>query len=224
MGYDTTDTAPAVDYDPFINLDIGAELTTAPTNTSVFIRVPFTIPDQAALDNLVSLTLRMKYEDGFVAYLNGQEIARPGAGGTAGTPRPWNASASFARNETQAIAFADIPITVGSAPQLLRVGTNILAIHGMTRASTGAPDGDALFVPQLIATLADVSPTAAGLHGHEHSAPGKHRRHGPCPTRDGLERRERYAVHGRDANPRQRAQLSPGDANDGRNRRRLHER
>ena len=158
VGYDVTTTP--VDYGPHIHLDVGSEMTTAPSNTSVFIRIPFTIADQAAIDNLVNLTLRMKYDDGFVAYLNGQEIARPGAGGTPGTPRPWNAAASFARNETQAIAFTDIPITAGSAAQLLRVGANVLAIHGITRASSGVPDGDALFVPQLIGSLVDIAPGA----------------------------------------------------------------
>ena len=40
--------------------------------TSIFVRIPFpwrTPPDR-------DLTLRMKYDDGFVAYLNGVEVTR----------------------------------------------------------------------------------------------------------------------------------------------------
>ena len=40
-------------------------------NASVYIRVPFTMTD---LTGLNGLTLRMKWEDGFIAHLNGSEI------------------------------------------------------------------------------------------------------------------------------------------------------
>src|SRR5436305_14135932 len=42
---------------------------------SVFLRRRFTVADTAAIKWLV---LRLNYDDGFVAYLNGQEIARRG--------------------------------------------------------------------------------------------------------------------------------------------------
>ncbi len=42
-------------------------------NSSAFIRVPFSVPNLAAVDQLL---LEMHYDAGFVAYLNGQEVAR----------------------------------------------------------------------------------------------------------------------------------------------------
>ena len=76
VGYDNTTTPPAIDYNPLISVNVGSEMTTAPTNTSVFIRIPFMMHDQPSIDALDRLTLRLKFEDGFVAYLNGQEVAR----------------------------------------------------------------------------------------------------------------------------------------------------
>jgi hypothetical protein len=159
VGYDLTTTPPAIDYNPLISINVGSEMTTAPTNTSVFIRVPFTMADQASIDALDRLKLRLKFEDGFVAYLNGVEVARLLA--AAGTPA-WNATAQFNRADTSAINFFDFSITAGTAASLLRVGTNILAIHGLNRSAT---DGDCLFVPQLEATRRDVSPSAIEYTG-----------------------------------------------------------
>ena len=42
-------------------------------NPSVYVRIPFNVADPAAID---SLKLKMKYNDGFVAYLNGVEVVR----------------------------------------------------------------------------------------------------------------------------------------------------
>ena len=41
-------------------------------NSSVFIRIPFEVDDPA---DITQLTLNMMYDDGFMAYLNGQRIA-----------------------------------------------------------------------------------------------------------------------------------------------------
>ena len=42
-------------------------------STSLFVRIPFTIEEPSDFNNL---TLQMKYDDGFVAYLNGVEVER----------------------------------------------------------------------------------------------------------------------------------------------------
>ncbi len=64
-------------YDPLINLDFEGQL--YGNNRSCFIRIPFAVDSQSQIDGLSQLTLRMRYDDGFVAYLNGIEIARPDA-------------------------------------------------------------------------------------------------------------------------------------------------
>ena len=46
--------------------------------TSLYVRIPFTV-SAANLSSLTSLTLKMQYADGYVAYLNGVEIASENA-------------------------------------------------------------------------------------------------------------------------------------------------
>src|SRR5207247_4266116 len=45
-------------------------------NATAFLRIPFTVTDPSVIQ---FLTLRMKYDDGFVAYLNGQLVASANA-------------------------------------------------------------------------------------------------------------------------------------------------
>ena len=40
-----------------------------------YIRIPFTV-DAGDIGNITSLTLKMRYDDGFVAYINGTEVNR----------------------------------------------------------------------------------------------------------------------------------------------------
>ena len=46
---------------------------TTADGTSIFMRIPFTVDSLATVEDL---TLQMKYDDGFVAYLNGTEVVR----------------------------------------------------------------------------------------------------------------------------------------------------
>jgi hypothetical protein len=45
-------------------------------NASVYLRVPFTVGDPESFQNLL---LKMRYDDGFVSFVNGQEVARRNA-------------------------------------------------------------------------------------------------------------------------------------------------
>src|SRR5207249_3417216 len=56
------------------------------TYKTLFLRRKFLVADPAAIKWFV---LRMDYEHGFVAYLNGVEIARRGLAGLAGRPVPF---------------------------------------------------------------------------------------------------------------------------------------
>jgi hypothetical protein len=94
-------------------------------NGSAYIRIAFRM-DQ--VDALASLTLRMKYDDGFVAYLNGHRVA---SANDPEDPR-WNSTANGNHPDDQARVFANFDLTphVG----LLRAGSNVLAIHGLNQA------------------------------------------------------------------------------------------
>ncbi|MBN2594355.1 MAG: chitobiase/beta-hexosaminidase C-terminal domain-containing protein, partial [Sedimentisphaerales bacterium] len=115
-------------------------------NASLWTRIEFE-GDQTAFFN--SLALRMKYEDAFVAYLNGIEIAR---GNFTGTPA-WNSAADGDRPNELSSEFEQIDISNMTGD--LRDGKNVLAIHGMNDDST---DGEFLILPDLIAASNRLTP------------------------------------------------------------------
>ena len=65
-------------YTSLIGLDLEQEMLedSLPPRNSAYVRIPFEVVDPADVE---LLTLRMQYDDGFVAYLNGQEVARGNA-------------------------------------------------------------------------------------------------------------------------------------------------
>ena len=97
-------------------------------NASAYIRYKFDIADQATIDSLGSVALRMRYDDGFVAYLNGVEIESRNAGAT-----QWNSAATATHSDALAATFVTFDQT--EALNLLRPGENILAIHGLNRTT-----------------------------------------------------------------------------------------
>jgi hypothetical protein len=110
-------------------------------NASLWTRIKFELAD-GEVDLFDTLTLRMRYEDGFVAYLNGVEVARSNFEG----PAQWNSSATVNRQNGLAMEFVSFDIS--GAISLLRQGTNVLAIHAL---NDKAGDGDFLILPELIA-------------------------------------------------------------------------
>src|SRR6185369_143430 len=115
-------------------------------NASVYLRVPF----QVTQSDTYAARLRMKYDGGFIAYLNGQEIARRNAPVTP----TWNSAATASRSPTDALTFTtiDLPLT---AP--LPQGNNVLAIHGL---NDSASSPNFLLVPELdVARLSATSET-----------------------------------------------------------------
>ncbi|MFT5411127.1 MAG: hypothetical protein ACI9NC_003861, partial [Verrucomicrobiales bacterium] len=107
-------------------------------NSTVYVRIPFSITSK---DGMAELQFRMKYDDGFIAYLNGTEIA---SGNKPANPT-WNSDAVSDHPDAQAEQFVDTDITaeIGGA---LVVGNNVLAIHGM---NGGIGSSDLLALPRL---------------------------------------------------------------------------
>jgi len=108
-------------------------------NASVWTRIEFEGDQTYFFD---SLALRMKYEDAFVGYLNGVEIARDNFTGTPG----WNSAADGDRPNELASGFAHFDISDLTGD--LREGTNVLAIHGL---NDDKADGEFFILPELIA-------------------------------------------------------------------------
>ena len=124
-------------YDGLIETDLAAAM--RGVNASVWSRLDFDVDDPS---HFAKLTLRMKYDDGFVAYLNGVEVARRNAL----DPLTPNSSATQPHPAPQAVVFEDIDVT--DYLTVLEPGVNVLAIHGL---NAGAADEDFLLLPELIA-------------------------------------------------------------------------
>ena len=108
----------------------------------LYARHAFAVADRTRYSGL---RLRVKYDDGFVAYLNGTEILRRNLGGA----RAFNALADGDRDESQAVAYEEIDVTSAALPALAD-GTNTLAVHGMTFVSNATAF---LLAPLLEGTL-----------------------------------------------------------------------
>jgi CotH kinase protein/Lamin Tail Domain/Bacterial Ig domain/Immunoglobulin I-set domain/Bacterial TSP3 repeat len=107
-------------------------------NASAFIRLPFVLNNPT---NYSLLTLRIKYDDGFVAWINGVELTRANA---PIEDFAWNSSATMAH---AASGFESL--VFGIATNLLQTGTNILAIQGLNVAAT---NNSFLIFPELTGT------------------------------------------------------------------------
>src|SRR5690606_17618319 len=89
-----------------------------PGYASVFIRKKFTIEDPALIDDLI---LRIDYDDGFAAFLNGVNVARRNVPST--TLYNTLASGSHEAGDPE-------EIDLSNRKNLLRAGENVLAIQG----------------------------------------------------------------------------------------------
>jgi hypothetical protein len=131
-------TGVGFDYPGYVGLDVTAMRR---VNTTVYVRIPFRVEDEAPVNRL---TLRMKYEDGFVAYLNGFEVARSNAPDEA--PLAWNAPAADIRPDSDAVGFEDFDISAYA--NRLVPGDNVLAIQGL---NIDLISSDLLVLPELVA-------------------------------------------------------------------------
>jgi len=139
-------------YEAFIGLDVGDQM--LGRNASMYVRIPFHAAGPMAYDKL---TLGVRADDGFVAYLNGMEIARRNAP----EPLAWNSAATQERPDWEAVRIEDIDVT--SSLDSLRAGENILAIHALNRS---ASDVDLLIAARLQArkVVADVNGVPVAFH------------------------------------------------------------
>lgn len=99
---------------------------------SVFVRHVFSVSNLADIEQLL---LQVDYDDGFLAYLNGVEIARRNLG-TIGTPVDYDA---FAPAETEAVLYAGgVPEAIDIPVSALTAGDNVLAVQVHNRNATSS--------------------------------------------------------------------------------------
>lgn len=113
------------------------------SNASVFIRVPFLLDDPSAFS---AMSLQMRYEDGFVAYLNGTRVAAANA--------PAEEALKYDSNATEVHPDAEalLPESFALSAESLVAGENVLALHGLNFSASGVNSSDFLALPELSGT------------------------------------------------------------------------
>ncbi|MCB9547261.1 MAG: CotH kinase family protein [Myxococcales bacterium] len=124
------------DYAPFIGTRVRPQ-DVNPAATSVLLRVRFDVDAPLAQ----RLVLRMRYDDGYVAWLNGVEVARRGV--PAG-PLSWRSTAGI-HDDAAAVRFEDVDVHGFS--DALVMGENVLAIR---LVNTDPGSSDLLVLPELV--------------------------------------------------------------------------
>jgi hypothetical protein len=123
-------------YQSYISADMGAKMYNI--NSSCYIRIPFLCSED--INKLKIMTLKMRYDDGFVAYLNGVEVARRNFEGNPA----WSSAAKADRPDSDALTFEQIDLS--QYISLLEPGANRLAIQGL---NVSAADSDFLIAVEL---------------------------------------------------------------------------
>lgn len=114
------------DYQDFIAVDLFDTMWAL--NASCLFRMPFQVDDPTRFG---TLTLHLRYDDGFVAYINGVPVAAAGAP----AELKWDSHSTEAHEAEVAFAQFDISAFLRE----LSSGENLLAIHGLNGSST-SPD------------------------------------------------------------------------------------
>jgi hypothetical protein len=125
LGWQVLD--PSGSYTPNYASLIGTNTQSQMFNTgknTAYIRIPFTVSNPSTLG---SVRFRIKYDDGFVAYINGLQVAQSNAP----TPAIWSSSATAAHPDTAALNYQTISIPASD----LVAGNNVLAIQGLNFAT-----------------------------------------------------------------------------------------
>ncbi|MCP4192169.1 MAG: hypothetical protein GY768_16275 [Planctomycetaceae bacterium] len=129
------DESTVANYSSQIQIDLAESM--HGKNATAYVRLPFqTDPDIS----FQQLSLSAKYDDGFVAYLNGQEIARRNAPDLLN----WNSAATARHPDALALVSETIDLT--SHRTKLQPGENVLAVHGL---NADANDVDFLLAMKL---------------------------------------------------------------------------
>ena len=130
VGYETNSG-----YQGIISLDVRRPMFRQ--NTSLYVRYEFSIAEE--LDDADTVILQMKFDDGFIAYLDGKKMASRNA-----PFRPsWNSSASGDNSDGRAANFEDFHLPSGT----LEKGDHVLAIHALD----GRSSSDFLMAARLVA-------------------------------------------------------------------------
>ena len=126
---------------------------------SFYYRQSFNVDDSAAIDQL---TLRLRYDDGFVAYLNGEFVGSHHAPNTLS----YNSTATGNHLDEDAVEFT--PFDLADHLDELQVGENVLAIQALNQGISSDMLLEAKLVASQVATNSSlgfmVTPTPGSLN------------------------------------------------------------
>ncbi|TWU56426.1 CotH protein [Rubripirellula tenax] len=132
---------------PFVATDVSAAM--SGINASAYTRISFNVTDVAEVETLL---LNIQYDDGFVAWINGVEVARRNAPNSL----LFDSAATASRSFSDAVAAEPILLDAAAIESLVN-GSNVLAIQGL---NASASNSSFLIAPELVASkLATMSPT-----------------------------------------------------------------
>lgn len=114
-------------------------------NASIYLRFPFQVEDPAGIG---SLTARVKIDDGFVIYLNGQEVASKNAP----SPLLFDSRATKSEEVDPGEDFENFILDIDGK---LVAGENILAIQAMNNSPNSS---DFIIIPELVGEIQNLTP------------------------------------------------------------------
>ena len=115
--------------DPYFKIDLESAL--YDKSNSALIRIPFVL-NESDLRRANELMLRIQYDDGYAAFLNGSRVAAANAP----TNLAWDSRASGGHDDALAVEHEELDL--GEHLELLRVGTNLLAVQVMNNGSNSS--------------------------------------------------------------------------------------
>ncbi|HPG38153.1 MAG TPA: CotH kinase family protein [bacterium] len=135
-------------YDQFISLDVSdyMSLSAEFPSTTCYIRIKFELTGEQ-VDDISLLLLKIRYDDGFVLYLNGERIAAANAPNRLN----WDSHATAQHDGAEPVEY-----NITLFKELLVAGENLLAIQGLNNSSS---DPDFLILPQLVSAPSPFSDT-----------------------------------------------------------------
>lgn len=153
IGYDTS--TGTVNYLPEIGSGGNTQAGMYNVNPSCYLRIAF---PAITASNVVSLKLRLKYDDGFVSYLNGQPLLSNGVALSRNLPSnlAWNSGATSTHEDAAAMIFEEFDVS--SSISQLSSSSNVLAFQVLNRTSGSS---DLLFKAELVAQVVNSGASSA---------------------------------------------------------------
>ena len=124
---------------PLITTNISAAM--AGANKSAFMRFPFTVANPSGA---TAVRIKLRVDDGYVAYLNGVQIAS----NSAPSPLLWDSASSSNKNDTGVVTVSTVANTT-TAPASLVAGANVLSFQLLNSDGSGSEVDNVCLRPVL---------------------------------------------------------------------------